>query len=515
MNRHQRLVLVASILGSFVAFLDMAVVNAALPAVHADLGGGFAVEQWIVDAYLLALGSLILVAGSLSDIFGRKRVFVAGLVGFAATSLLCACAPGVGFLIVARGLQGGAGALLVPSALALILSTFEGPAQSKAIGTWTAWTGVSFVLGPLVGGVLADAGGWRWVFAINLPLVALTLAVVARLPREPEGDRSNRVDVAGALSCAAGLGGIIFALIQEPGRGWTDPLIAGGLGGGGLALTAFLIHERRTAKPMLDLKLFRSRNFAAGNLATVAIYAGLSASTFLIALFLQQVAGYSATKAGLAMVPVTILMFGLSPVLGRMAGKLGPRLFMTLGPMIAAAGFVLMTRLDARGDYVGGLLPGVIIFGLGLSATVAPLTSATLGQIEPRQAGVASAVNNAIARVAGLLAVAALGAVMGLGAGPVVDDALAHRRLAPEVAAFLRDARQRPLDTEVPARLRGQAAILRPILEGASVAAFRDGLWGAAILLMMGGLVSAAGIRNLPGPARGPERASKNLPGTK
>ena len=513
MNRNQRLVLVASILGSFVAFLDMAVVNVALPAIHADLGGDFAAEQWIVDAYLLALGSFILVAGSLSDVFGRKRVFVAGLVGFAATSSLCACAPGVSFLIAARGLQGLAGALLVPSALAMILANFDGPAQSKAIGTWTAWTGVSFVLGPLVGGVLADAGGWRWVFAINLVPVAATLAVLARTAREQAQGRSNRVDVWGALCCAAGLGGIIFALIQEPGRGWTDPLIAGALGGGGLALTTFLFHERRAAKPMLDLDLFRSRNFTAGNLATVAIYAGLSAATFLIALFLQQVAGYSATKAGLAMVPTTILMFALSPLFGRLSAKLGPRLFMTLGPMVAAAGFLLMTALDARGDYVGGLLPGVLLFGLGMSATVAPLTAATLGQISERQAGVASAVNNAIARVAGLLAVAALGAVMGLGAGRVVDEALAHRSFVPEVAAFLRNAPQRPFETKVPDRLRNHAATLRPILETASVAAFRDGLRAAAVLLLAGGLVSAAGIRNGPDPR--PARGSKNPPGKK
>jgi len=513
MNRNQRLVLVASILGSFVAFLDMAVVNVALPAIHADLGGGFAAEQWVVDAYLLALGSLILVAGSLSDLFGRKRVFAAGLIGFAATSLLCACAPTVGFLIAARGLQGVAGALLVPSALAMILASFDGPAQSKAIGTWTAWTGISFVLGPLVGGVLADAGGWRWVFAINLAPVAVTLTVLSRTAREPAGERANRIDVAGALLCAAALGGIIFGLIEQPGRGWNDLMIVGALGGGGIALVAFLLHERRAAKPMLDLALFRSHNFAAGNLATVAIYAGLSAAMFLIALFLQQVAGYSATKAGLAMVPVTILMFALSPLFGRLSARLGPRLFMTVGPMIAAAGFLLMSHLDARGDYLHGLLPGVLVFGLGLSATVAPLTAATLGQIGERQAGVASAVNNAIARVAGLLAVAALGAVMALGSGRVVDDAVAHRSLDAQVVAYLRESRQGPLDTEVPARLRSHAATLGPILEAASVAAFRAGLHGAALLLLAGGVVSAAGIRNRPDPARA--RASKNLRGTK
>jgi len=473
----------------------MAVVNVALPAIHHDLGGDFALQQWIVDAYLLALGSLILVAGSLSDLFGRKRVFAVGLIGFAVTSLLCAAAPSAVFLVISRGLQGVAGALLEPSSLAMILANFEGPAQGRAIGTWTAWTGVSFVLGPLLGGLLVDGASWRWVFAINVGPVAATLVVLARTAPDPARDASSRIDVLGAASCAAGLGGIIFALIAQPGRGWTDPLIASGLGAGAAAFAGFLLHERRAPQPMLDLQLFRSRNFTVGNVATVVIYAGLSAATFLITVFLQQVARYSATRAGLALVPVTIMMFVLSPIFGRLSGRLGPRLFMTAGPILAAVGFALMTRLDARGDYLRDLLPGVLVFGLGLSTTVAPLTAATLGEIDARQAGLASAVNNAVARVAGLLAVAALGALLGLGFQTVVDDALARRALTAPAAAFLRDAHRRPLDTAVPADLAGEAAALRPILDEAAVAAFRRGLWAAAGLLLVGGLVSAAGIR--------------------
>jgi len=503
MERKQRLVLIASILGSFVAFLDMAVVNVALPAIHADLGGGFAVQQWIVDAYLLALGSLILVAGSLSDLFGRKRVFAVGLVGFAATSLLCAAAPSAAFLVLSRGLQGVAGALLVPSSLALILANFEGPAQSRAIGTWTAWTGVSFVLGPLLGGLLVDGASWRWVFAINVAPVCATLLVLARTAPDPARDPSSRVDALGALSCAGGLGALIFALIQQPGRGWTDPVIAGALAGGAVAFAGFLLHERRAPRPMLDLRLFRSRNFTVGNVATVAIYAGLSAATFLITVFLQQVAHYSATRAGLALVPVTIMMFVLSPLFGRLSGQLGPRLFMTAGPILAAVGFALMTRIDARGNYLRDLLPGVLVFGLGLSATVAPLTAATLAEIEPRHAGLGSAVNNAVARVAGLLAVAGLGALLGVGFQTVVDRQLARQRLGGPAAAFLRDAHRRPLDTAVPEELGGEATALRPILDEAAVAAFRLGLWGAAALLVAGGLVSAAGIRRRNADVRG------------
>jgi EmrB/QacA subfamily drug resistance transporter len=399
---------------------------------------------------------------------------------------------------VARGLQGIAGALLVPSSLALIIASFTGPAQGKAIGTWTAWTGISFVVGPLLGGLLVDAGSWRWVFAINVVPVAITLAVVSRVAREPAGDPSNRVDLAGALLCATGLGGVIFALIEAPGRGWSEPVIAATLVGGLLAFGGFLVRERLARRPMLDLGLFRNRNFAMGNLATVAIYAGLSVSTFLITLFLQQVARYSATRAGLALVPVTLVMFALSPLFGRLSGRLGPRLFMTAGPIVAGIGFALMTRLDARGDYVLGLLPGVLVFALGLASTVAPLTAATLGDIDQRHAGVASAVNNAVARVAGLLAVAALGAVLNARFSAALDARTAGEALTPATTEFLAQARQRPLDTAVPLALARATPRLRPLLEDASVAAFHGGLWGAAGLLLAGGLVSAAGIRNPP-----------------
>ena len=321
MTRNQRLVLIASILGSCVAFLDMAVVNVALPAIRRELGGGIAVQQWVVDVYLLALGSLILIAGSLSDLFGRKRVFASGRIGFAATSLLCAAAPSVAILVVARGLQGVAGALLVPSSLALIIANFEGPAQGKAIGTWTAWTGISMLLGPLAGGALVDAGSWRWVFAVNVAPVAATLAVLARVQPEVRPETHTPVDLAGAGLCAAGLGGIMFALIEQPARGWGAPIIYLPLAGGVASFAGFLAFERATAHPMLDFALFHSRNFTAGNLATVAIYAGLTASTFLLTVFLQQVAGYSAVAGGLALLPVTLIMFVLSPVFGRLAAR--------------------------------------------------------------------------------------------------------------------------------------------------------------------------------------------------
>ena len=498
MSRNQRLVLVASILGSFVAFLDIAVVNVALPAIRKQLGGGISAQQWIVDAYLLALGSLILIAGSLSDLFGRKRVFSGGLIGFAVTSVLCAVAPRVEILIVARGLQGVAGALLVPSSLALIIANFQGPAQGKAIGTWTAWTGVSFVLGPLAGGALVDAGSWRWVFAINVVPVAATLLVLARVDPEAPPQGRSQVDLVGAGLCAAGLGGIIFALIEQPARGWGAPSIFMPLGGGLVAFAAFLWFERSSAHPMLDYKLFRSRNFAAGNLATVAIYAGLTASTFLLTVFLQQVAGYSAVAAGLALLPVTLIMFALSPVFGRLAARRGPRLLMTLGPLTAAAGFALMTRVDARGSYVSQLLPGVLVFGLGLSATVAPLTAAILGGIDERHAGMGSAINNAVSRVAGLLAVAALGAILAARFGASIDRMTrASREMDGSTRAFLIEAKGRPLDTSVPeGRAAGARKRIEPILDAASVEALHAGLWSMAALLALGGMISWIGITN-------------------
>jgi len=457
MTGNQRLVLLASILGSFVAFLDGSVVNVALPAMQADLGGGLATQQWIVDAYLLTLGSLILLAGSLSDLFGRKRVFAAGLIGFAVTSLACAFAPTAPVLIVARGLQGIAGALLVPSSLAMIIGNFSGDAQGKAIGTWTAWTGVSFIAGPLLGGALVDAASWRWIFAINVAPVAATLIILARV--EPERARAvgASVDWLGALTCVTGLGGVIFALIEQPRHGWGAPAIYVPLVGGALACAAFVAWERRARQPMLDFALFRNRNFAAGNAATVAIYAGLGGSTFLIAVFLQQVAGYSATAAGLALMPVTLMMFVLSPIAGRLAGRWGARWFMTAGPLLAAAGLALLASLDASIVYARDLLPGVSLLGLGLSTTVAPLTAAVLGGVDERHAGVGSAINNAVARVAGLLAVAAIGAIV-----------------ATETHTMAAEAKQ------------------------ASVRAFGVAMVSMAALLVVGGVVSAIGIRRRP-----------------
>jgi EmrB/QacA subfamily drug resistance transporter len=413
MDKKQRLVLTVSILASFVAFLDGSVVNVALPAISHSLGGGLATQQWVVDAYLLTLGSLILIAGSLSDLIGRKRILQYGLVGFAVASILCALAPTSGFLIVARGLQGIAGALLVPSSLAIIIANFTGEAQGKAIGTWTGWTGISFLIGPLVGGFLVDVASWRWVFAINVAPIAITLWLLAKLELPADGKPGTKVDWMGAWLGALGLAGTVYALIEQPRYGWGSPVIWLPLVLGLVMLVAFVFYEDKAKEPMLPLELFKIRNFTYGNLATIAIYAALSVATFVLVVFVQQFAHYSAFQAGLTLVPVTLEMLVLSPRFGALAGRFGPRWFMAGGPVVAAIGFALMLRVDASVNYWTQLLPGILVFGLGLSMTVAPLTSAVLGSIRPEHAGIASAINNAIARIAGLVAVAAVGVIVG------------------------------------------------------------------------------------------------------
>lgn len=417
--------LLISVLASFVAFLDGSVVNVALPAIVGELGGGLAVQQWVVDAYLITLGALMLVAGSFSDLFGRKRVLAWGLTGFAATSVLCAIAPNGVFLVIMRALQGIAGALLVPSSLALIISTFSGPAQGKAIGSWTAWTGISFLVGPLLGGFLVDAYSWRLIFAINVLPIAATLWLLRSLKHVEKKAGKTHIDFVGATLCALGLGGPVYALIEQSRYGWSSPLVVIPLSIGLLLFGYFLWYEKYAKHPMLPLGLFKVRNFGVGNLATAAIYAGLTISTFLIVVFIQQVGGYSAVAAGVATLPITLIMFFLSSRFGTLAGKFGPRLFMTVGPLVCAMGFLWMLRVDLSVQYWTDVFPGVMLFGLGLSATVAPLTAAILGSIAKERAGIGSAINNAVARIAGLVAIAALGLVT----GPTLDLAGFHRGL--------------------------------------------------------------------------------------
>jgi EmrB/QacA subfamily drug resistance transporter len=461
--------LAAAIMGSFVAGLDSTVVNVALPAIRDDLGGGLAGQQWVSNAYLLTLGSLILVAGSLGDLYGERRIFSIGVAGFGVVSVVCAIAPTIEVLVAGRALQGVFGALLTPSALAVIVSAFGPDERGAAIGSWTAWSGIGLVIGPLAGGWLVDTASWRWIFAINVPFVLITLALVAVAVPKATGRREVRLDWLGAVLTTLGLAGPVLALIRQPEAGWGSPEVwAVGLGGLVL-LGVFVVHERRTPMPMLPLELFSRRNFTFGNLQTFAMYGGLGAMFFFLTLFLQQVAGYEALEAGIATIPTTLVMFAFSKRAGRLADRYGPRLFMGCGPLVSAVGVALMLRLDEDIAYWTELFPALLIFSFGLVATVTPLTATVLADAEEHNAGIASGVNNAVARVAGLLCVAAIGAV---------------------VSAVYTD------------RMGGTASETLEIVPGmpesitASVAAFHAGIGVCAALVALGGVLGLLGIRN-------------------
>ena len=408
----KRLTLAACILGSTIVFVDSTVVTVALPAMEHDLGGGLALQQWVVDAYLLTLGSLILVGGSLGDLFGQRRIFVIGVVAFAITSVLCAVAWDERSLIVGRAAQGVAGALLTPASLATISVLFEGEERGAAIGSWTAWTGIAFLIGPLVGGWLVSAVSWRGIFLINVPVAIATLGLIT-IAIPPIAAKPNaRVDVVGGVLCALGLAGPVYALIEAPSRGFDDPLILALLLGGIAIFGLFIVWEARSSHPMLPLRLFRRRNFSFANLETFTVYGALATQGFFLTLFLQQLAGYSALQAGAATVPMTVVMFFVSPRVGRLSMRFGPRLFMGIGPFICAASTLWLRELPTGFNYWTTLLPALLLFAAGLSLIVAPLTSTVLADAGPGDAGIASGVNNAVARVASLLGIAVVGAAI-------------------------------------------------------------------------------------------------------
>jgi EmrB/QacA subfamily drug resistance transporter len=419
-----RWVLLATVLGSGLAFIDATVVNIALPRIGVELGADAAGLQWTVNGYTLSLAALILLGGSLGDRYGRRRVFVIGVGWFAAASLLCGLAPNIETLIAARVLQGVGGALLTPGALAILETSFHPQDRAKAIGAWSGLGGIAGALGPFLGGWLVEVSTWRLVFLINLPLAALVAAVALRhVPETRNPDAARTIDVTGALTGAVGLGGLTFGFTAWPALGPTAPAVLLTLGIGIAGLVGFILTERRSQHPMLPLDVFASRAFTAANLVTFTVYAALGGVFFLVVLNLQVVSGYPPLAAGTAMLPITVLMLLLSARAGALAGRIGPRLPMTIGPIMCAGALLLLARIGPDAPYPTTVLPAVILLGLGLSLTVAPLTATALGSVDDRHAGVASGVNNAVARAAGLLAVAILPLAAGLGTGRLTDPA--------------------------------------------------------------------------------------------
>jgi EmrB/QacA subfamily drug resistance transporter len=407
-----RWVLAATVLGSGVAFLDGSVVNVALPAIGDDLGASLTGLQWTVNAYLVTLSALLLLGGSLGDRFGRRRMFVLGLGGFTVASALCGLAPSPGFLIAARALQGAGGALLVPGSLSIIAATFHPEDRGRAIGAWSGLAGVVSSIGPFLGGWLIDVVSWRLIFLINVPLAAIATAIAVRHVPETRAATAQPLDARGAALVTVALAGIAYAVIERRGLASVAAAVVGLA-----ALAAFLVVERASTHPMLPLDAFRSRQFSGANLTTLAVYAGLGGALFLVVLRLQLSLGYSALEAGASLVPFTAIMLALSPAAGQVGQRLGARLPMTVGPIVAGAGILLLSGIAPGDGYLSGVLPGVVVFGLGMATTVAPLTAAVLAGVGDELTGVASGINNAVARLAGLLAVAALPPLAGIATG--------------------------------------------------------------------------------------------------
>jgi EmrB/QacA subfamily drug resistance transporter len=443
-------VLAAAILGSSLAFIDGTAVNVALPVLQAQLGATVGEAQWVVEIYTLFLASLVLVGGTLGDRLGRRRVFAWGIAVFAAASAACAVASSPAALIAARGVQGLGAAMLVPGSLALISASVPRERRGRAIGTWSGFTAIAGALGPVLGGWLAQNASWRWVFLLNLPVAAATLLVLRRVP-ESRDERPAALDLAGAALITLGLGAVVFGLIESQARGWSDPLVRSALVLGAAALAGFAVVEARSPSPMLPPAVFRSRTFSGANLLTLLLYAALSGALFFLPFNLIQVQGYSPTAAGASFVPLTVILFALSRWSGRLVDRFGGRRPLIVGPLLAAAGFALLARAGA--DYWTTVFPGTVVLGLGMALTVAPLTTVVMSAVPSNHAGLASGINNAVARTAGLLAIAALGIALVSEFDRALDRRLAGLELPTEVRATLERQRDRLAAAEVPASL--------------------------------------------------------------
>jgi EmrB/QacA subfamily drug resistance transporter len=410
-----RWVLAITVLGSGIAALDATVVNIALPTIGREFHTGIAALQWVMTGYILTLAAFLLIGGSLGDRFGRRRVYLIGIIWFALASVACGFAPGAVFLIVTRVLQGIGGALLTPGSLAILEASFVPADRSRAIGAWSGLSGVAIAAGPLIGGYLISAVSWRWIFFINVPIAAAVVALgVRHVPESRDPAATGKIDYAGALAAVVFLTGITFAFIEAPALGWSSPAVLAMALVGLAGLAAFLVREHRAAAPMLPLSIFADREFAATNAVTFIVYAALTGATFLLPVVLQVVSGYSPLGSGLALLPLTVIMLALSARSGRLAAQIGPRLQLSVGPVVVGAGLAMLTLVTSGSSYVLYVLPAVVVFGLGLAITVAPLTSTAMSSAPAEHSGIASAVNNDVARFGGLLAVAVLPALAGI-----------------------------------------------------------------------------------------------------
>jgi EmrB/QacA subfamily drug resistance transporter len=485
-------VLAATIIGSAMAFIDGTVVNVALPQIQQRLGATAIDAQWIVEAYALFLAALILVGGSLGDHYGRRRIFLLGVGIFTVASVACALALTPEQLIAARAVQGIGGALLVPGSLAIIGASFREENRGKAIGTWSGFSGITTAIGPVVGGYLVDNVSWRAAFLLNVPLAIAVILIALRYVPESRDPAARRLDIPGAILATVGLSAIVYGLINSSSMGFGSAAVILSLTLGTLALVAFVARERRTQDPMLPLTLFRSRNFSGANLLTLLLYAALGGALYFLPFALIQVHGYSATAAGSSFLPFVIITFLLSRWAGGLVKRYGARLPLIIGPVIAATGFILFALPGTEGSYWTTFFPAIVVLGFGMSFVIAPLTTTALNSVEGRHSGLASGVNNAISRSAGLLAIPILGIFVFLTFSAALDTRTSELDLSPQAHQQLDSEKMDLGAAEVPNSVNGEtAAIVEGAVAESFVAGFRVAMVAAAVLALASAAASA------------------------